>query len=185
MDRYGISRNLRTVAVKRPLSGGIVNWIDTLNFIERTSAVERLDMRIFRLPAPWILLVLGACSPGDGTPPSGSVTLEYASTSESLDAVTFVLANGTARAVYFRGSPDPVPGTLSMSCYSSGTASGYGQALVDPAPTEKTIEVGPNQRVRLRLWASVPSDIKTRHGTCRLNLTLEGGSVVESREFVP
>jgi len=142
-------------------------------------------MRTFQMCAYWTLLVLAACSATDKAPPSGNVTLEYAGISESLDAVTVLLANDTTQAIYFRGNPDPITGSLSMSCVTREAATGYSQGSTDPMPTVKRVTVGPTQRVRVRLWASLPPDFKNGKSSCRLKMTLEGGTVVRSREFVP
>jgi hypothetical protein len=47
-----------------------------------------------------LIIILTACTLADKIPLSGSVLLEYAGTSPSLDAVMFTLANGTNRPIY-------------------------------------------------------------------------------------
>jgi hypothetical protein len=141
-------------------------------------------MRFFRLLSI-VLFTLAACTPADKVPLSGSITMEYAGTSQSGDTVLFTLANGTTRAIHFRGSPDPALGKLKMSCYSTKETMIYSQRIFEPALKDKIIEVKPSERLQLKLWASLPPDFKNHKSRCQLNLTLEGGTVVESREFVP
>jgi hypothetical protein len=141
-------------------------------------------MRLFRLSSI-VLFTLTACSPVDKVPLSGSITMEYAGTSQSGDTVMFTLANGTTQAIHFRGSPDPAPGKLKMICGLTKETVGYGQGAFEPALKDKIIEVKPGERLQLKLWASLPPDFKNHKSRCQLDLTLEGGTVVESREFVP
>jgi len=142
-------------------------------------------MRLFRLPSIVLFTTLTACTPADKVPLSGSITMEYAGTSQSGDTVVFTLANGTTQAIYFRGSPDPAPGKLKMSCDLAKEAVVYGQGAFEPALNDKIIEVKPSERLQLKMWPSLPPDFKNHKSRCHLDLTLEGGTVVESREFVP
>jgi hypothetical protein len=133
-----------------------------------------------------LVSTLAACTPADKVPQSSNVTLEYAGTSQSRDIVMLTLANGTARSVYFRGNPDPVPGKLTMRCDSpGGVVAGYGQVSVDPAPKEKKIEVKPGERLHLDFWGLLPPDFNDHKHRCHIDLTLEGGTAVESPEFIP
>jgi len=72
-----------------------------------------------------------------------------------------------------------------MICDLPKETVGYGQRAFEPALKDKIIEVKPSERLHLRLWASLPPDFKNHKSRCQLDLTLEGGTVVESREFVP
>jgi hypothetical protein len=145
-----------------------------------------LKGRLLRFYCIAMVATLAACTPTDKVPLSGNISLEYAGTSQSRDAVMFTLANGTARAVSFRGTPDPAPGSLTMSCDSAGgEATGYGQGSVDPAVKDKKIEVRPGERLHLKLWTTVPSDFNNHKRRCHLSLKLEGGAVIESPEFIP
>lgn len=111
--------------------------------------------------------------------------MEYAGTQQSGDTVMFTLANGTTQAIHFRGSPDPAPGKLNMICALPKETVGYGQRAFEPALKDKIIEIKPGERMQLNLWASLPPEFKNHKSRCQLDLTLEGGTVVESREFVP
>jgi hypothetical protein len=144
------------------------------------------DVNMRRSPLSSIALItLTACTPSDKVPLSGSITLEYAGTSQSVDTVIFTLTNGTTQAIHFRGSPDPAPGKLMMICDYTKESVAYGQGAFEPALKDKIIEVKPGERLHLKLWAVLPPDFKARKSRCQLDLTLEGGTVVESREFVP
>jgi hypothetical protein len=142
-------------------------------------------MTLFRLSSMVLLATLTACAPADKVPLSGRITMEYAGISQSGDAVMFTLANGTARAIYFRGTPDPALGKLKMTCDLMNEAVVYSQRVFEPALKDKIIEVKPSERLQLNLWASLPPDFNNHKSRCQLNLTLEGGTVVESPEFVP
>jgi hypothetical protein len=144
-----------------------------------------VNMRLFQLSSI-VLFALTACTPADKVPLSGTITVEYAGSSQSGDTVMFTLANGTTRAIHFRGSPDPAPGMVRMSCELTKETTIFVQGSVEPALRVKQIEVRPGERLHLNLWASsLPPDFKNHNSRCQLGLTLEGGTVVESSEFVP
>jgi hypothetical protein len=143
-----------------------------------------VNIRLFCLSSI-VLFALTACTPADKVPLSGRITMEYAGTSQSGDTVMFTLANGTTQALHFRGSPDPAPGKLKMICALPKETVGYGQRAFEPALKDKIIEIKPGERMQLNLWASLPPEFKNHKSRCQLDLTLEGGTVVESREFVP
>jgi hypothetical protein len=131
-----------------------------------------------------VISVLSACTPSDSVPLSGSVSLEYVGTSHSDGAVDFALANGSSRSIYFRGNPEPRGAT--MSCIRPEDAEGFMQAIADPPATEETVKVSPGRRLRTSLFViRLPPDFKNGHRRCRLRLTLENGTVVESPEFTP
>jgi hypothetical protein len=111
--------------------------------------------------------------------------MEYAGISQSRDAVMFTLANGTAGAIYFRGTPDPALGKLKMTCDLANEAVVYSQRVFEPALKDKIIEVEPGERLQLNLLASPPPNFSNHMRRCQLSLTLEGGTIVESREFAP
>jgi hypothetical protein len=132
-----------------------------------------------------VLTTLTACTPADKVPLSGRITMEYAGVSQSGDDVMFTLENGTAQAIYFRGTPDPALGKLYMSCDLIKETVVYSQRVFEPALKDKIIEVKSGERLQLNLLASLPPDFRNHKGRCQLSLALEGGTVVESREFVP
>ena len=141
-------------------------------------------MRCIRSCIIWLLLVLAACSANDNVSPSGHAALKYVATLESLEGVKVLLENGTAQPIYFRGNPDPAPGSLTMVCSSKERADGFSQGWSENMRTLKRIEVEPYHRVQMTLWAPLPPDLKSRKPNCRLRLTLDSGTVLESREFV-
>lgn len=143
-------------------------------------------MRRSRTPILWSSLALiAACSSTDEVPTTGSVVLKYAGVSDTQDEVTAVLENGTGYPIYFRGNPDPAPGSFAMICNAKAEAIGYTQGWTENMPTVERMEVKPNHRVHLRLLASLPPDFKGRKQSCRLRLTLESGAVLESLKFSP
>ena len=142
-------------------------------------------MRCCRSCIIWLLLVLAACSASDNIPPSGNAALKYVATLESLEGVKVILENGTTQSIYYRGNPDPAPGSLTMVCSSTAGATAFSQGWSENMRTLKRIEIEPRQRVQLTLWAWLPPDLKSRKPKCRLRLTLDGGTVLESRDFVP
>ena len=111
--------------------------------------------------------------------------MEYAGVSQRGDDVMFTLENGTAHAISFRGTPDPALGKLKMSCDLIKEAVVYSQRVFEPPLKDKIIEVKSGERLQLNLLASLPPDFQNHKGRCQLSLTLEGGAVVESPEFVP
>ena len=134
----------------------------------------------------WVLMTLTSCTPTDKVPLSGSITVEYSGTAQSGDAVMFTLANGTKQPIYFRGTPEPAPGMVRMSCHFTKETEIFVQGSVEPALRVKQIEVKPGERLHLHLWSSsLPPEFKNHNSRCQLDLTLEGGAVVESREFIP
>jgi hypothetical protein len=143
-------------------------------------------VRTFRECTLWMLLGLAACGASDEvSPPSGSAALKYVATLESLEGVKVVLENGTARPIYFRGDPDPAPGSLTMVCSSRDGADGFSQGLSENMRALERIEVAPHQRVQMTLWVPLPVNFKSGRRNCRLRLTLDSGTVLESREFIP
>jgi hypothetical protein len=143
-------------------------------------------MRICRLFfISWLASsILTACKPADKIPLSGSVLLEYAGTSPSNDAVMFTLANGTNRPIYFRGNPEPLK--ASMICSARREAEAFVQTLFDPPARERNVEVASTERLHLNLYIlRLPPDFKDHQHRCRLDLTLEDGTVIQSAEFVP
>ena len=131
-----------------------------------------------------VIIVLSACTPADRVPLSGNITLDYVSTSQSGDVVVFTLANGSPRSIYFRGNPEPRRAT--MTCSTSNESEAFIQGIADPPGREENIEVAPSERLRLNLYvAALTPGFKDRRPRCRLSLTLEDGTVVDSREFTP
>jgi hypothetical protein len=139
-------------------------------------------------PRRWLAtltVVLTACTPPlptEKVPLTGNVTLMYAGPSASFEAAAFTLANGTSRSIYFSGIPDPRE--WGITCTNSHSAVGYGPGFIDPPPREEYIEVASGEGVRFDIY-HVEADIKKSDGTCRLDLTLADGTVIQSPEFTP
>lgn len=142
-------------------------------------------MRQLRLASIVMFAASTGCTPSDKVPLTGSITMEYVGTAQSGDTIMFTLANGTSQPISFRGSPDPAPGKLTMSCDVAKETVVYSQRIFEPALKDKIIKVKPTERLHLELSSSLPPDFKNHETHCQLALTLEGGAVVESREFVP
>lgn len=152
---------------------------------EHFCPIKVSDMRRLRLACIVMFAALTACTPSDKVPLTGSITMEYVSTAQSGDAIMFTLANGTSQPISFRGSPDPALGKLTMSCDIAKETVIYSQRVFEPALKDKIIEVKPTERLHLEFLTSLPPDFRNHKTKCQLALTLEGGVVVESREFVP
>jgi hypothetical protein len=74
---------------------------------------------------------------------------------------------------------------VALLCESGGEGNAYNQAAFEPPPRYRSIEVKPGERMHLNQWAGLPSNFKAVKQACRIQLELEDGKWIESREFVP
>lgn len=71
-----------------------------------------------------------------------------------------------------------------MTCSTSSEAEAFIQGIADPPEREENIEVAPRERLRLNLYvAALTPGFKDSHPRCRIDLTLDDGTVVKSPEF--
>ena len=147
---------------------------------------SNIPLKLLIFSSVVLVAALMACAPADKVPMSGNIAMEYVDAVPPNGGVSFSLANGTSGAIHLLGNPDPAPSKLLMTCsLPTNEAIAYGQGSFDPPEKFKIIEVRPGERLHLHLWTILPTDFKSGKSRCQLELNLEGGGVVESREFVP
>jgi hypothetical protein len=135
------------------------------------------------------IFALVACKPPSTVPRSGHVNLRYSGENGSQE-FRFSLENGSPNPVRLLGWSsmwsDTLPDVYFATCTSENsisTAIGPG-FLHPPRPESESIEVLPGRALRLVVPSRSFSSMAAQ-GRCRLELTLQDGSKIESNEFDP
>ena len=129
---------------------------------------------------------LAACSPTTTSTTPGAVRLKFAESTDSY--FTFYVENGLPNEVSFRGrkkmfSPTQLSaGSFGMLCQSRSSPVLVGSAIEHGRQPE-LIRLPPLQAMRVVISSGYFAEHKGSR--CRLNLTLEDGTTVESTEFTP
>lgn len=122
-------------------------------------------------------------------PPSGSIAVTYDGMSAS--SVFLAVENHSTQAIFIRNEGDKVwPGYSTTTC-KTFDADGWSEQS-DPMEIAdglwySTIKVAAGGRIRLNVPTELPNQFKDGHRyvRCRVRLRLEGGTYIESYDFVP
>jgi hypothetical protein len=118
-------------------------------------------------------------------PPSGFIAVNYDGLSAS--SVFLIVENKSTQAIYIRSDTDKKvwPGFFRTTCRTFDSEQFDPMVIVDGIYS--TIKVAPGGRVRLDVPTELPNQLKDKQGyvRCRIRLSLEGGTFIDTYDFEP